>query len=256
MLRGIVRDNILRVVAFSGLLFLFLAPFLSMFSMRQVQQLMVTLSLSWISLTLLLIALIIGTTGVWRDIERRWLAGLLGLPISRRSYLLARLCTVTLCIVFCGVFLGFAGFGLTAVVGSGYSTAENFSYLAFALAIGFSILKYLLVAVISTFFSTVATSLFLPLFSTIAILFAGTASQGVVDYLASADAQQVAPVTKIVAKALYTVLPNFSLFDFTTQAVYGLSVDSRQVFLGGIYFILYFSLVAILSVAALNRREL
>lgn len=256
MILGILRDKVLRIVFISGLLFLCLAPALSSLSMRQVQQLLTTISLSWISLTLLLLALILGSTSVWRDMDRRWLSAVLGLPISRSHYLFSRVFSASICLFIAGLFLGGVGTLLLLFFGSDYSTAKDFSIAVYWISVLFIILKYLLVSVVATVFSVLSTSLFLPIFATVAIIFTGTASQGVIDYLATADAQNIAAATKFFAKIFYYIIPNFSLFDYSTQAIYGLPVSLSQLLLPAIYFVIYFVTVFFLALFSLQKREL
>lgn len=252
---GIVRDKVLRVVFLSGLFFLLLAPFFSMLSMRQVQQLMVTVSLSWISLTLLILALMLGGSSIWRDIERRWLFALFGMPVARGSYVLARLSAIFVSLFIAGMFLGTIGGILIALTGSKFSTAFHFTWSGYWYAVLFDIAKYMLLAAIATFFSTVSTSLFLPLFGSFSVFLAGSASQGVIDYL-KATTQSVTATTLLLAKLLYYLLPNFSVFDLSTQAVYGLAPSPLQLFYGVAYFLVYTGIVICCSVYSLNRREL
>lgn len=256
MALGITRDKVLRVIFLSGLLFLLLAPFFSMFSMRQVQQLLVTVSLSWISLTLLVLALILGSSSIWRDIERRWLFAVFGLPVERASYVLARITAIFSCLLVAGCFLGAIGAVLINIAGSEYSTALHFSWVNYSFAVLFAIAKYMLLAAIATFFSTVGTSFFLPIFGTFSVFLAGSASQGVIDYLSIAGPDRVAASTLFFAKLLYWLLPNFAVFDLTTQAVYGLNIDSVQLFFGGGYFLVYTSIIICCAIFSMNRREL
>jgi len=256
ILAGIVRDRVLRVVFLSGLLFLLLVPFFCIFSMRQVQQLLVTVSLSWMSLTLLLVALILGSSSIWRDIERRWLFSVFGLPIERSTYLLAKISAVFISLAIVGLFLGGIGAGLIALVGSEYSTALNFSWFNYGYAVVFVTFKYMLLATIAVFFSSVSTSFFLPIFGSLGVFLAGSASQGVLDYLTSQTSEPVAAATLFFAKILYYLLPNFSVFDFTTQAVYGLYIAPSQLSLGVAYFLIYMAIIICISVMTLSRREL
>jgi len=256
MLIGTIRDKVLRVIFLSGFLFLLLAPFFSMFSMRQVQQLLVTVSLSWISLTLLVLALILGSSSIWRDIERRWLFTVFGMPVERATYVLARIASIFSCLLSAGFFLGVIGAVLIIVVGSEYSTAQNFSWANYSFAILFAVAKYMLLAVIATFFSTVGTSFFLPIFGTFSVFLAGSASQGVIDYLSASGPDRIAVSTLFFAKLLYWFLPNFAVFDLTTQAVYGLDIEPFQLFFGGGYFLVYTAIIICCAIFSMNRREL
>jgi hypothetical protein len=152
--------------------------------------------------------------------------------------------------------LGGIGAGLVAIVGSRYSTALDFSWLNYGYAVIFITFKYMLLAAIAVFFSSISTSFFLPVFGSLGVFLAGSASQGVLDYLTAQTSEPVAESTLLFAKFLYYLLPNFSVFDFTTQAVYGLHIVPSQLSLGLGYFFIYTAIVVCISVITLSRREL
>src|SRR5512135_2342994 len=88
-LRGIFRDRVFQGIIMTALIF-FAIPTVSSLSMRQVTELSMTLSLSLISFILLLLSVFLGGTSIWKDIERRYTYGVLGLPIPRGRYLLGK----------------------------------------------------------------------------------------------------------------------------------------------------------------------
>jgi len=85
-LKGIFRDRVFQGIMALGVLFLFI-PSAASLSMRQVTELSITLSLSLISFILLLLAVFLGATSIWKDMERRYTFSVLSLPLSRSSYL-------------------------------------------------------------------------------------------------------------------------------------------------------------------------
>ncbi|HCB31456.1 MAG TPA: hypothetical protein DEP50_12775, partial [Acinetobacter lwoffii] len=68
-LKGIFRDRIFQGIMALAVLFL-LIPFAASLSMRQTTELSITLSLSLISFIMLLLAVFLGATSIWKDIER------------------------------------------------------------------------------------------------------------------------------------------------------------------------------------------
>ena len=83
-----------------------LVPSLSSFSMRQVQELAITLSLSATSLILLVVTLLLGTSSVWRDVERRYTTSIMTLPLSRGAFLLSKFISIALFLIICVIVLG------------------------------------------------------------------------------------------------------------------------------------------------------
>jgi len=84
------RDRIFHAVLGVELLLFLLVPTFSLFSMRQIQELSITISLSIISFTLLILATLLGASTVWRDIEKRYAASVLTLPTPRSSFIIGK----------------------------------------------------------------------------------------------------------------------------------------------------------------------
>ena len=255
-LRMLLRDRILYAVLGVAAVMLLLVPSLSTFSMRQVQELAVTLSLSAISMVLLAITLLLGASAIWRDIERRYTASILTLPISRATYLLAKFISIGIFIVASGVVLGSASLLLIAVASIQYPSDIPIAWGNILLAMGSDIVKYLLLASIAVLLSAVSTSFFLPFFGTLAIYLAGSASQEVFEYVTGQLGQQVHPVQSIAIKSVYYLLPNFAAFNFKVHAVYALPVSFKAVLFPFSYAVTYSGILLGVAIWAFNRREL
>jgi Cu-processing system permease protein len=255
-LRGIFRDRVFQGIMVAAVLFL-LIPTVSSLSMRQVTELSVTLSLSLVSFILLLLAVFLGGTSLWRDLDRRYTHSVLGLPLSRSSYLLGRFTANALFLCICSAVLCLVSFGVIFYVSTLYPPTRPIQWETIGAAICYDTLKYLLVVAVAFLFSTVSTSFFLPIFGTIAVLMAGNASQGVYDYLHSPALAKNIPHGVIeAANALYYLLPNFSSFDFKLNAVYGLPLPERGLLLTLGYFAIYGAILLTLSVLVFDRREM
>jgi len=254
-LRGVLRDRILQAILGVAGLLLLLVPVLSQFSMRQVRELSITLSLSFSSFVLLVLGLLLGTTTLWRDIERRYTAAVLGLPLTRNSYLLGRFFGLALFVFLCGLVLAAAGCLVISFHAGQMSSGLSLCWLNIVAAFGGDVLKSLLVIALALMFSTVSTSLFLPVFGTLGIYFAGSASQEVMDYLSSPDGQSLPVVSRLLAKAFYYLLPNFEVFNFKVAAVYGLPLSVESVLYAVGYFSVYVALLLFFAVLLFNRRE-
>ncbi len=252
----LLRDRILYAVLGVAAFMLFMVPALSSFSMRQVQELAITLSLSTISAVLLVVTLLLGSSSIWRDIERRHTASILTLPISRESYLLAKFLSVGLFIILTGVVLALASAGMIALAATQYPSDLPIAWVNILVAIGADILKYLLLASLAVLFSAVSTSFFLPFFVTLAIYMAGSASQEVYEYVSGQFASQIDPLQVNAIKAIYYLLPNFSAFNFKVHAVYALPVSAQAILFLLVYAIIYAGIALSAAIWVFNRREL
>jgi hypothetical protein len=124
------------------------------------------------------------------------------------------------------------------------------------LAVAGDILKYILLASLAVFFSTVSTSFFLPFFVTLAIYLAGSASQEVYEYVSGQFASQIDPLQVNLIKMVYYLLPNFAAFNFKVHAVYALPVSAQEILFPLGYAVVYAGVVLGAAMWAFNRREL
>lgn len=250
------RDKTFISLFFVMFFSLFLIPFFSLFSMRQVQELSITLSLSATSFILLILATLLGSFSIWRDVERRYTAAVLGLPMSRSSYLLGRFASVALVLMLSCVVFAAVSVAVILIASSMYPGQTPVAWGAVVLSIAMDCCKYILLAAFAFLFSALSTSFFLPVFGTLAIYLVGSATQEVMEYVNSSFAGDVSQLTKLIATTLYYLLPNFSAFNYKVQAIYVLPIDITGLLLTLAYFFVYLVVVLLLSVWIFSRREL
>lgn len=251
----LLRDRILHAVLGVALVMLFLVPALSSFSMRQVQELSITLSLSSISIMLLVVALLLGSSSVWRDVERRYTSSILTLPVSRASYLFAKFASIGMFLTVCGAVLGAAAAVVITLASSEYPSDLPIAWSTIVLAIGADILKYLLLSAVAILLSTISTSFFLPFFGTLAIYLAGSASQEVFEYVTGQFGQKIYPFQLAAIKTVYYLLPNFAAFNFKVHAVYALPISASSLLFPLAYACTYCGILLGTAVWVFNRRE-
>ncbi len=252
---GIFRDRVFQGIMVTGFAFL-LIPVVATLSMRQVTELSLTLSLSLISFILLLLAVFLGATSLWKDIERRYTFSVLGLPLSRRNYLLGRFGGTALFVLLVGVVLGIAAYAVVLYANSLYPSERPIVWSNMAFCILFDALKFILLIAVAFLFSTVSTSFFLPIFGTIATFLTGGVTQQVYEFINSPAGKTLSPIVKRLATALYYILPNFGAFDLKVNAIYGLPLPSSGLLLTGAYFVVYVGLLLSVAAAIFARREM
>lgn len=255
-LRMILRDRILHGVLGSAAVMLVLVPVFSSFSMRQVQELAVTLSLATVSLVLLVLSLLLGASSIWRDVERRYSASILTLPVSRHTYVLAKFCSIGIFLAVCGFILAVAAAVVIPLTAAAYPSDLPIAWSAILLAIVADILKYTLLAAVAILLSAISTSFFLPFFGTLAIYLAGSASQEVYEYVTGEFGKEIPALSLAAIKGVYYLLPNFAAFDFKVHAVYALPLTLEAVLLPAGYFVTYTGLLLGVAVWVFGHREL
>lgn len=254
-LKGIFRDRVFHGIVVVAVALL-VVPGLSRLSMRQVTELSITLSLSLVSLILLLLAVFLGGTSLWKDMERRYTFSVLSLPVTRTSYLLGRFFGVALFLLISAAVLGGIAAVVILIVSTGYPPERPVAWLNIGCAVLFDALKYVLLVAVGFLFSTVSTSFFLPIFGAIAIFLVGSASQQVYDFIHSPAGKTLSQFTRQCASGLYYLLPNFSAFDLKVNAVYALPLTPGGIALNLLYFLVYGSLLLAVSSLIFSRREM
>ncbi len=255
-LRSILRDRVLYAVFGVAFVIMLAVPSLSGFSMRQVQELAITLALSAISSVLLVVTLLLGASSIWRDVERRYTSSILTLPVSRASFLLSKFFSIVLFLLICTLVLGLCSGVVILLAASTYPSDVPIHWLNIVLVLIGDILKYTILAAFALLLSTVSTSFYLPFFGTLVVFFCGSASQEVFEYLSGQFGSDISPLlTKSVTLAYY-LLPNFSSFDFQIQAVYGLPVPLDGLILTSLYAIIYTGILLGIAIFAFERKEL
>lgn len=254
-LKGIFRDRVFQGIMVTACAFL-LIPAIASLSMRQVTELALTLSLSTISFIMLLLSVFLGGTSIWKDIERRYTFSVLGLPLSRQSYLLGRFGGTALFVLLATIVLGGAACAVVAFTSAMYPPDRPVMWGTLLLCIFFDALKYILLIAVAFLFSTVSTSFFLPVFGTIATFLAGGVTQQVYEYVQSPTSKNLSPAVKQIASGLYYLLPNFSAFDLKVNAIYGLPIPAGGLFLTVAYFVVYLGILLSLATIIFMRREM
>ncbi len=254
-LKSILRDRVFHGIIFSALIFLAI-PSVASLSMRQMTELSITLSLSLLSFILLLLALFLGGTHLWKDIERRYTYSVLSLPISRTTYLIGKFLGIAFFILVVACLLGLVAAGVIQFSAGIYPPERPIAWENIAAAVVFDALKYILVVATAFLFSSVGTSFFLPIFGTICIFFVGSASQQVYDYITAPATADIPLFTKKAAMVVYYLLPNYSAFDYKVNAAYGVPLDGSGLLLTLGYFVIYLLAVVVLAALLFEKREM
>jgi Cu-processing system permease protein len=252
----LLRDRLLHAILGVVVVMLVLVPSLSGFSMRQVQELSITLSLSAISLVLLVVSLLLGSSAIWRDVERRYTTSILTLPLCRATYILAKFASSAIFIIACGVVLATAAAIVIVMATTQYPSDIPVAWGNIMLAVSADLLKYILLTAFAVLLSTVSTSFYLPFFGTLSIYLAGSASQEVFEYVTSQFGQHMYPMQVLAIKSVYYLLPNFAAFNFNVYAVYALHISAKAIVYPLLYSVTYSGILLGVAIWSFNRREL
>jgi Cu-processing system permease protein len=255
-LKWAVRDRLFHAVAGAALFMILLVFVGSSFSMRQVQELSITLSLSSISFILFVLSTLLGASSVWRDIEKRYTDSALGLPLSRSSYIISKFFGIAIFIALCAAILWFVSCVVIKYSAATYPSQVPIHWQNIFVAIAADVLKYILLTAVALLFSSMSTSFFLPYFATISIYLAGSASQDVYEYIAGDYGKTLSAPVMALIKGIYYLIPNFAAFDLKVQAIYGLPLEPSGLVYTFFYFLIYATILLSISIWIFSRRQL
>jgi len=255
-LRAILRDRVLLAVFCVALAMILMVPVLSNFSMRQVQELSISLSLSTVSGILLMVSLLLGSSSIWRDVEHRYTTSVLTLPLSRSTFLLSKFFGIVLFLLICTVILGLGSAIVISVASATYPSEVAIHWQNIFLVLVGDFLKFMLLTSFALLLSSVSTSFYLPFFGTFIIYLCGNASQEVYEYATGEFGKELGQVAIKAVTTAYYLIPNLAAFDFQTQAVYGLTVPWMDVVYPILYALVYTAILLSLAIFAFNRRQL
>lgn len=241
--REAIRDRVFAGVVLMGLVLLGLTQLARPLAMGEGLRLTVDMGLSSISLLGLLVVLLVGTSLVGKEIERRTIFNMLSRPLPRPVYLVGKWAGLTLSLWAVAGSLGLALWLLLAVQGqAGYaaSLAQAVTLAAFELAV---------ITAIATLFSALSTPVLSALYTLGAVL-AGQWCDDLRRFAANAP-----DVLRVTLETFANLVPNLSLFNMRTLAAEGAMTSPEHLGLAALYAALYSGCVLALGAAAFESRD-
>ncbi len=240
--RETIRDRILYAILIFALLMIGSTLFLGSLTIGQDYKILLDVGLASIELFGVAIAIFVGTSLLHKELDKKTVFIVLTKPVARWQFLIGKFlglsATLGILLILMGsAFLGLvfwkAGSVLPGLVG----------------AIGMIGLQLMLLVAVSLFFSTFSSPV-LSMILTFCLYVIGHNTENL--HILS---QRAGDGTRMVADALYAILPNLSAFDVKNAVVYGGSIAPGQwlwaIAYGGLY------AAALLAVASgiFERRE-
>lgn len=254
--KWIFRDRILQALIVSAVILMAMVPVFSSFSMRQSQEVAITLSLSFISFVQLTYAIILGSTLIWRDIERKYTFSVLSLPVSRAEYVVAKFLAISVFLWLSSLIIGICAVVSIKIGAMQYQSSIPLQWSKIFVAIFMTTLKYHILTAITLLVSTVSTSFFMPFFTSIAIFLAGSGAQDVYEYILSENGKRFGELARTVIKTVYHIIPNFASFDYLLYAVYPIPLDAAGIAYAVVYAIIWCAMSLSAAVILFSRREM
>jgi Cu-processing system permease protein len=241
--REATRDRLLTGVFVAGLVLLLVTQVVSPLALGEGHRLTVDLSLSGASLLGLLTVLLVGTSLVAKEIERRTIYNLLSRPMTRHAYLVGKWAGLSAALFVVVTGIGIALCGLLALRGEARQAPFVLQ------AIYFAVLELTVITSLAVLFSALST----PVLSALYTLGCFLAGQWSNDLRQFATHAPHGPREMLQVAA--NVVPNLPLFNTRTLAANGEFASVAQVVIASAYALLYIGCVLALASAAFESRD-
>jgi ABC-type transport system involved in multi-copper enzyme maturation permease subunit len=240
--RETVRERVLYNLVFFAVLMTVCGLLLGQLSIRQDEKILKDIGLASMDLFGTLIAVFIGTGLVSKEIERRSLYPLLAKPVSRGELYLGKFAGLAFTLLV-NVAVMLAGLA-TTLLATGRRPDATLAGAVYPIFLGL-----LLVVAFAMLFSTQTSSALSAVF-TVGVVVAGRFADVV------RNMREIAPgVPPWLAKALYSVLPNFRNFDFKDRVAYGEGVPADVLAWVTAYGAAWIAIVLIVGLLSFRSRD-
>lgn len=240
-----VRDKVLYSLIIFAVLLISASILFTRISVGIQQIILVNLGLGAISIFGLLIAIFIGISLVWREMERRTLYSILSKPVARWEFILGK---------YLGLLLTLAV--NTAVMAAGFYAIlliqdRQAPALGSLEAIYLIILELGLVIGVALLFSCISSPALSALF-TFCVFIIGNFLADIREFGHATGSAAVAAVTG----TLYYLLPDFSGFNVINRVAHGNLISSAALVSSSLYALLYAAVLISASILIFEQREL
>ncbi len=256
-IKGGMRDRLYQGIGLLGIFLIFSTGIFSSFSMRQPLEVSINYSLSVVQIISVVVTIFLGLNLISSEIDSKAGYVIITQPISRTLYILGKFfgfaVLIGTTILLLGVFASL-GVWLTSL---GIQNAPNISWQNLVISLAGSFEACVVLGAIIILFTSFATSSILPFLLGCAVYAVGQSTQSVVRYIESGMAKnQFPPALKALVKGAYYVFPNFALFDFKVQAIYGLPHPTKLFAVSVAYALVYSALSLYVATVVFEKRDL
>ena len=237
------RDRILYLLFFFAALGIAASRVLAILTVGDRIKIIKDVGLASISLFGVLMAILIGTGLVYKEIDKKTIYTLLAKPLHRSEFILGKFVglVLTLSVMTAAMTLIFL-----AIVYAHTLTIEG----GLLVAIAYIFLELVLITAVAILFSSFSTPILSSLFA-LAFYLIGHLSWGLELILKKmrAGAGQAA------VRALYAILPDLENFNFRTEVVHGLPIPPGIYLSSFLYGVCYTAVILGLAVLIFRRRD-
>jgi len=241
--RESIRQKLLCVSLVFGGIFLASTYVLSPLAVGAREKIMTDVGLAAISILGVLTAVLVGSTLVHKEVEKRAVFMVLTRPVPRHQYLLGKFAGIVAAIVLMiAVMAGLMA--ATVALGRGFLRPVMFA------AVYLSALEVAVICAVVIFFSTFTTPI-LTSFFTLCLFAAGSLSSDLRVFAEKFGGSFM----KIAMEVFYYILPNLRVFNLRHEAVHDLHFSMSDLFMATVYAAAYCSVLLFFAHLVFRRRE-
>ncbi len=239
-----IRDKILYGIIVFGLLYIFFMLFLADLVLKE-PTMIKAFGLTGIYFFNAIIALFLGTTSFFKDVDRKVVYFILSKPVSRMQFLLGKFFGLCMVLLLTSAILGAAYAGVVLFEHAG------FDWIGLA-AIAMQFLEMALFLAFAIFVSTFSSSL-LSIVYTSGVFFLGHI---VSQLVADAKAINLGGIKLLFVEILYYVFPNLEKFDARNFAIHAVATPWISFGLAVAYAVVYIILLLTAAVWIFDKKEI
>ena len=241
--REAIRDRILYLLLFFAVAFMALSRLLALLTVGDRIKIIKDVGLASLSFFGALMAILMGTGLVYKEIDKKTIYTLLAKPIQRSQFILGKYFGLLLTLFIMLLLMSF----IFLVVLFLHTFHLEWNILA---AFFFIFLELCLITAVAIFFSCFSTPILSSIFS-LAFYLIGHFSWSLETII-----QKIKPgAVKTLTRILYTVVPDLQNFDYKTEIVHHLTIPSSAFIYSIFYGIAYTLFVLALAMIVFRRRD-
>lgn len=243
--REAIRNKILYTIFFFAICFIALAVTFSTMGLESPTHILINMGLFTIEVFGTMIAIFVGVSLVYKELERRTIYTILSRPIERWQFILGKylglvMTTAAMVLLFSAIFLAvFAFLGDTDRIPS------------VLLAIWFCLVKLMVVTAVAVFFSSISSPILSGIFTLGYYIIASSSG-----YLPLLLPDEPMPFLHWLIRMLNYLLPDFRFLDVKTLVVHGESLSAGLALTATAYGLMYAFIVIGASMLVFDRRDL
>lgn len=242
--REAVRDRVLYNLIVFVLLITASAIFLGELTAGQEARVIVNLGLTAMLIFGTFIAIFVGVSLVWKEIEKRTVYAVFSKPVGRGEYIIGKFIGLSATLLLNTIVMGI-GVSLALLYVGNSSLAASIWPTVLLIFLELTVITA--VAILFSSFSTPALSALL----TFLVFVIGHFSTA----LRELSRDMASEAAKVIFAGLYYIMPNFSHFSFATEAANGMAPNLAMLGGSAAYAVVYNVILITITVVIFSRRN-